>query len=157
MKSTNGITWTSWKGSTSVWPTFVTWPIGMPARVEGRELLAGLLAGRDDEVALVHDLVLADAVEEEEVLRALAVLDDADRAGAVVLRRDGALLVGEQGDQRRVAEHLRHLADEAALGDHGVVDADPVVAAGRDHHRLVELADRVEMTSAVTAVFAKSS
>ena len=28
-KSTNGITWTSWNGSTSVWPTFVTRPIGM--------------------------------------------------------------------------------------------------------------------------------
>ena len=91
----------------------------------------------------VDDLVLVDSVEEQEVLRALAVLDDADRARAVVLRGDGGSRVGEQGDERRVAESLRDLSDEAAIGDDGVVDPDPVVAAGRDHHRLVELAHRI--------------
>ncbi len=62
---------------------------------------------------------------------------------AVVLRGDRALLVGEQGDERGVAKGLRDLSDEAAVGDDRVVDPDPVVAAGRDHHRLVELAHRV--------------
>ena len=110
------------------------------ARVERREPVAGLLAGRHHEVALVDGLVLADAFEEEQVLGALAVADDADRAGLVVLCRDVALLVGEERDEGRVAEDLRDVADEAVLGDDRVVDADAVLAAGRDHDRLVELA-----------------
>ena len=88
-------------------------------------------------------LFLQHAVEEEQVLGALAVADDADRARLVVLRGDGALLVGEERDEGGVVQDLRHLADEAAVGDDGVVDADSARAAGGDDDRLVELADRV--------------
>ena len=113
-----------------------------PLRVE-RGQLSLLEAGGHDEVALLDPLALGDAVQEEDVLRALAVADDADRARRAVLRGDRALLVGEEGDLGLVAGHLRHLADEAAVGDDGVVDADAVGAARGDDHGLVELAGRV--------------
>jgi hypothetical protein len=64
--------------------------------------MAGHLAGGDDEVATVHALVLENAVEEEQILGALAVPDGSDRARLMVLRRDGALLVGQERDEGRV-------------------------------------------------------
>ena len=107
-----------------------------PARVERGEV-ARAPAGGDEDVVLIHHLVLGHPVDRERALA--AALGDAGRVGRDVQGRDGARLVGEQRDERDVRGDLRHLADEALGVDDDVVLGEAAVLAGADDDLVGEL------------------
>ena len=61
-RSANGLRWTSLKGSVSLWLTAVDLADGDPARIEGD---AGDAARGDHDVAVVHDVLLRHAVDQQ--------------------------------------------------------------------------------------------
>ena len=52
--------------------------------------------------------------------------------------RTALLGVSDQRHAGLAAEHLRDRADQSLVGDHDVVELDPVAAAGRDRDALVQ-------------------